>query len=255
NLIAPFPVLRNTFDATTFSIPWLGSIFIFVALLYLFGSMLVRGYIYLLCKGKNPERPSNINFSPAQKIIFYIVSIISIAIIAGILGIIIQKIIFGPLQVYFSSLRESHKVDWLIHPAIALYSIMLSGMLMAPGGGVILFLAAMGRVPKELHESAMIDGASAIKRWWTITVPLLRPTILYLLVMGTIGSFQVFTNIYIMTGGGPGYATTPLVMLIFQTGFEHFEFGLASAQALVLFAMVVAVAIIQFKFLKSDVEY
>ncbi|MCX7919037.1 MAG: extracellular solute-binding protein [bacterium] len=255
NLISPFPILKNAFDTTTYTVPWLVSICIFVGLLYLFGSMLVRGYIYLLCKGKNPERPSNLNFTPAQKTVLYIASVVSIAIIAGILGIIIQKVIFTPAQVYLSSIREKHQVDWLINPAIALYSIMLSGMLMAPGGGVILFLAAMGRVPKELHESAMIDGAGGIKRWWTITVPLLRPTILYLLVMGTIGSFQVFTNIYIMTGGGPGYATTPLVMLIFQTGFENFEFGLASAQALVLFVMVVTVAVIQFKFLKSDVEY
>jgi multiple sugar transport system substrate-binding protein len=255
NLIAPFPILRNSFDTTVFTIPWLISIIVFVGLTYLFGSMLVRAYVYLMCKRKNPERPSNLNFSPVQRFILYIISIASIAIIAGILGILVQKIIFAPLQVYCSSIRENHQVDWLISPAIALYSIMLSGILMAPGGGVILFLAAMGRVPKEMHESAMIDGAGAIKRWWTITVPLLRPTILYLLVMGTIGSFQVFTNIYIMTGGGPGYSTTPLVMLIYQTGFEHFEFGLASAQALVLFAMVVTVAIIQFKFLKSDVEY
>lgn len=147
------------------------------------------------------------------------------------------------------------KVGWLTDPNIALVSIMLSGMLMAPGGGVILYLAAMGRVPKELHECAMLDGAGPIRRWWHITVPLIRPTTLYLLVMGTIGSFQIFEKILIMTNGGPGYATTPLVMSIYRRGFEFFEFGVASAQALVLFAMVVIVSVLQFRFLKSDVEY
>lgn len=191
------------------------------------------------------------------KLIYYTSLAIATLGAAWIVKIVVVEPVFTAVTTYLTKLKTAgiEGIPWLTHPSIALFSIMLASMLMAPGGGVILFLAAMGRIPKELHESAMIDGANAIRRWWNVTVPLLKPTILYLLVMGTIGSFQVFTNIYIMTGGGPGYASTPLVMLIFNKGFKHFEFGLASALALILFAMVVTVAVLQFKFLSTDVEY
>ena len=120
---------------------------------------------------------------------------------------------------------------------------------------IILYLASMGKIPDALYESAEIDGAGKFKQWWKITVPLLKPTTLYLVVIRTIGSFQVFTNVYIMTNGGPGYSSTVLGHQIFEKAFTYFEFGEASAQALILFAIIGALAIIQFKSLKSDVEY
>ncbi len=86
-------------------------------------------------------------------------------------------------------------------------------------------------------------------------MPLVTPTTLYIVVMSTIGSFQIFTSVFIMTGGGPGNATTTMVTEIYNSAFRFFNFGKASAEALVLFAIVAVLAIIQFRWLSKDVEY
>lgn len=156
---------------------------------------------------------------------------------------------------YFLSLIGVDAINWLGSSQWALPSIILMSILTPPGVGVILYLAAMGSIPESLYEAAKIDGAGPIKTWWQITLPLLKPTTLYLVVLRTIGSFQVFTQVLLLTDGGPGYATTTLVHLIYNSAFRDFEFGYASAQAIILFAIVLIFAFIQFKFLNTDVEY
>ena len=114
----------------------------------------------------------------------------------------------------------------------------------------------MGSLPRDLYDAADLEGASALAKWWHITVPLLKPTTLYLLVVYTILAFQVFERVYIMTnGGGPNNATITIVQLIYSTAFQFGRYGLASAMAVVLFVMAIAVAVVQFRALRSDVEY
>ncbi len=138
----------------------------------------------------------------------------------------------------------------------ALAAVILSAVLTIPGGGVVLYSAAMGSLPRELYEAAEVEGAGALRRWWYITVPLLKPTTLYLLVIYTILAFQVFERVYVMTnGGGPNNATITIVQLIYSTAFQFGRYGLASAMAVVLFIMAVAVAVVQFRSLRTDVEY
>jgi multiple sugar transport system permease protein len=126
---------------------------------------------------------------------------------------------------------------------------------MGGGSSIVLISAAMNGIPSYLYEAAEIDGASSMRLFWKITLPLLRPTLLYLTVMGTINSFQVFTNIYLMTQGGPQFATTTIVYQIYELAFSRFQFGRASAMAMVLFAITFAFALIQFKWLGHEVEY
>src|SRR5207245_3951654 len=103
----------------------------------------------------------------------------------------------------------------------ALIAVILSAVLTIPGGGVVLYSAAMGSLPRELYEAADLDGASWFSKWRHITVPLLRPTTLYLVVVYTILAFQVFDRVYIMTnGGGPNNATITIVQLIYSTAFQ-----------------------------------
>ena len=147
------------------------------------------------------------------------------------------------------------RVLWLQDPDIALWSLILSTILIVPGTGVVLYSASIGSIPRELYEAAEVEGANAVQKWWRITVPLLKPTTLYLMVIYTIAGFQVFERVYIMTGGGPINRTTTIVQLIYMTAFSDFNFGRASAQALVLFAIIAAFSFIQFKFLSTDVEY
>lgn len=156
---------------------------------------------------------------------------------------------------YLLGLLGIGKVQWLVLPDVALWSIILMAILSPPGGGVVLYLAAMNGIPRELYEAAEIDGASRFQQWLRLTVPLVTPTTLYIVVMSTIGSFQIFTSVFIMTGGGPGNATTTMVTEIYNSAFRFFNFGKASAEALVLFAIVAVLAIIQFRWLSKDVEY
>ncbi|TMG54686.1 MAG: sugar ABC transporter permease [Chloroflexi bacterium] len=145
---------------------------------------------------------------------------------------------------------------WIGSSDQALIAVILSAVLTIPGGGVVLYSAAIGSLPRELYEAAEVEGAGPFAKWWHITVPLLKPTTLYLLVVYTILAFQVFERVYIMTnGGGPNNATITIVQLIYSTAFQFGRYGLASAMAVVLFVMAIAVAVVQFRALRSDVEY
>ena len=144
---------------------------------------------------------------------------------------------------------------WLGDRRVALFSIAAMTVLSGLGLPLLLLLAAMGNIPDDYYEAAEIDGANGLQRFRFVTLPLLRPTLLYLVVVMTIGSFQVFDAVYLMTNGGPSYATTTLVFLIYESAFRYFDFGLASAQAVVLFALVVALAVVQFRWLRGHVEY
>src|SRR6059036_4172914 len=145
---------------------------------------------------------------------------------------------------------------WIGSSDQALLAVILSAVLTIPGGGVVLYSAAMGSLPRELYEAADLDGASWFSKWRHITVPLLRPTTLYLLVIYTILAFQLFERVYIMTnGGGPNNATITIVQLIYSTAFQFGRYGLASAMAVVLFLMAMVVAVAQFRSLRTDVEY
>lgn len=108
---------------------------------------------------------------------------------------------------------------WLSSPRWALWGVILSTALTIPGSGVLLYGSALASLPAELFEAARLEGASRFARWRTITVPLLMPTTLYLSVIYTIASFQVFERVYVMTGGGPAGATTVMVEQIYTSAF------------------------------------
>ena len=184
---------------------------------------------------------------------FYLPYVTSIIVIS-----LVWIYIFQPEYGFFNwllSLVGLPRVLWLQDPDIALWSLILSTILIIPGTGVVLYSASIGSIPRELYEAAEVEGANAVQKWWSITVPLLKPTTLYLMVIYTIAGFQVFERVYIMTGGGPINRTTTIVQLIYMTAFSDFNFGRASAQALVLFAIIAGISFVQFRFLSTDVEY
>jgi multiple sugar transport system permease protein len=146
-------------------------------------------------------------------------------------------------------------LPWLVSPRLALSGVILSTALTIPGSGVLLYGAAISALPRELYEAAQLEGATRFSQWRRITVPLLRPTTLYLSVIYTIASFQVFERVYIMTGGGPAGATTVLVERIYTDAFLGFDFGAASAQAVVLLVLIAAVSSIQFRALAGETQY
>ncbi|WP_225229781.1 carbohydrate ABC transporter permease [Sporosarcina quadrami] len=143
-------------------------------------------------------------------------------------------------------------INWLGQSSTALWALIIMQCLIPFGVGIILYLASMGAISQSLYEAARMDGAGKFKQWLYITIPQLKPTTLYLVLLSTIGSFQVFTQIIMMTGGGPGNATETLVHLIYKTGFRDFEFGLAGAQSVVLFVIILIFSVIQFRVLRHD---
>ncbi|WP_054958551.1 carbohydrate ABC transporter permease [Paenibacillus dakarensis] len=145
--------------------------------------------------------------------------------------------------------------NWLGSSSTAMFSLVLMSWLSSHGTSIIIFLAALLGIDESYYEAAELDGASFMKKLWYIVIPCLKPTTLFLLVTGVIGSFQVFQNAFLMTGGGPDNATTMVGLLIFNNAFKYFEFGEAAAQSLVLAFIIASISFIQFKFMGKEVEY
>ncbi|WP_020575427.1 carbohydrate ABC transporter permease [Actinopolymorpha alba] len=136
--------------------------------------------------------------------------------------------------------------DWLREEAWVIPALILLS-LWGVGTGVVLLLASMRGVPKELLEAAVIDGANPRQRFFQIVLPMLSPVILFNVVMGLIGSFQVFGQVYILTGGGPNNASQMLVPYLFEEGFKNYRMGYASGLSWVLFAVIMICTAIAFR--------
>jgi multiple sugar transport system permease protein len=156
---------------------------------------------------------------------------------------------------YLLGLAGIEPVLWLADPTFSLLSIVFMYHASHWGGSIILLTASMGGIPKELYEAAAIEGASIWRQVVSITVPLLKPALTYVSILGTIASLQIFTEIFVMTRGGPNYATTNLVFSIYEYGFIRFDFGRASAVAVILLVITVGLAVVQFRLLRTNVEY
>ena len=127
--------------------------------------------------------------------------------------------------------------QWLSSERFAMPALIIMS-LWAVGGSMIIFLAGLQGVPSHLYDAAKIDGANTWGCFWHVTVPMMTPTLFFTLIMGIIGSFQVFTSAYALTQGGPNNATLTYVLLIFNDAYQQFRFGYASALAWVLFAII-----------------
>jgi len=145
-------------------------------------------------------------------------------------------------------------IKWLFEVAWAKPAFILMS-LWSVGPAMIIFLAGLQSVPKEVKEAASIDGANNWQRFWNITVPVVSPVLFFNLVMGIIGSFQVFTSSFIMTNGGPQNSTLFVVLYIYRNAFQQFKMGYAAALAWVLFLIIMALTVLQFAVSRRWVYY
>jgi multiple sugar transport system permease protein len=122
---------------------------------------------------------------------------------------------------------------------------------MASGYYMLLFLGGLQTIPTELYEAARISGASRWRQFWHITLPMLKPVTLFIIVINSIKSFQVFVEIFVMTKGGPLNSTFTGVYFVYETGLRQFDFGYASAAAYILFAIIALASLIQIKLFKT----
>ncbi len=144
-----------------------------------------------------------------------------------------------------------YQPPWLASERWALFSVIIMSVWKNIGFNMVIFLAGLQGISPSLYESAKIDGAGAFKRFVYITVPMLRHTTVFVVIMAVIGSFQVFDQVFVMTDGGPAKSTTVVVYYIYQNAFKYFNQGYASAMAYVLFAIIFAVTLVQTRLARS----
>ncbi|RKZ00219.1 MAG: sugar ABC transporter permease [Candidatus Hydrothermota bacterium] len=143
-------------------------------------------------------------------------------------------------------------------PSLALFSLSILGVWRSLGYNVVIFLAGLKNIPKVYYDAAKVDGANTFQTFWHVTVPLLSPTTFYVAIMTTITSFQMFAPVWTMTGpppGGPLHSTLVIIYYLFRRGFEEYLIGYGSAIAFVFFLIILAITILQRKYLEKRVYY
>lgn len=166
---------------------------------------------------------------------------------AGILWKWIYDKNFGILNSYLRVIGISSPPGWLSDPKLAIPSIVIMNSWWSVAFNTIVYLAALQGIPEELYEAAEIDGAGSLAKFRFVTLPLLRHTTVYVVVLCWANSFQVFDEIYVMTQGGPVESTVTLVFKIFATAFNNFEIGYASAISAITLVLILLASLFQLK--------
>jgi multiple sugar transport system permease protein len=152
-------------------------------------------------------------------------------------------------------LQVNPSIQWLTSKELAMPSVIAMSIWQGVGFTMVIFLAGLTSIPAVYYEAAKIDGAGNWKRFLHITIPLLRPTMIFVLITGVIGSMQVFTPMYIMTEGGPVNSTKTMVFHLFDKAFSTYRFGYASSLAVILFIIILGFTLVQFRFLRTRWQY
>jgi len=175
--------------------------------------------------------------------------------ISGILWLFLLHPSFGVVAIF---MKEWLKIDWnpLLNSSNAMLMIVMASAWKNVSYNFVFFLAGLQAIPRSLIEAAAIDGASPFRRFWTITFPLLSPTMFFVTVMTIIFSFfESFGVIHAVTQGGPGGSTNILVYKVYQDGFIGLNLGSSSAQSVVLMGLIILITVLQFKYVERKVQY
>ena len=181
---------------------------------------------------------------------FFLPSVMSMVVIATIWRYMYSA--DGIINTVLQAIGIEKTTGWLASPDTALTSIMIMNIWAAIGYYTIIFLAGLQSIPEQLYESASIDGASSTKKFFNITLPLIRPTLFFVIAINTIRSFQIFSEIFTMTQGEPLNSTQTIVHYLYIKGFRQFEMGYASAMAYALVVIIMIVTLIQQRALRSE---
>lgn len=183
---------------------------------------------------------------PVLRTIFFLPFVISAVATATTAGWIFGDT-FGVINKILDAIGME-RVRWLSNRETALLTVIIATVWVRLGFCMLIYLAGLQSIPSDLVEAAEIDGASSMQRFFRITLPLLRPTTFLIFILSVIYSFEVFDLVYVMTSGGPGYATTVLTVYIYNTAFQTQSFGYASAIGLVFMAIIMSITLIQWRF-------
>lgn len=186
--------------------------------------------------------------------VLYYIPVISSSVAVAVMWRWIYNSDFGLLN-YFLGFFGVNPINWLTDIRWAMPSIIIMSVWKSLGSGMIIFLAGLQGIPRQLYEAADIDGAGSFEKLIKITVPLMTPTIFFVLITNLISSFQVFEQTYVLTQGGPMGSTETIVYSIYKNAFEWFKMGYASALAWILFGIIFVVTMLQWWLQKRWVHY
>jgi alpha-1,4-digalacturonate transport system permease protein len=185
--------------------------------------------------------------------VFYIPSLLSMITV----GIAWRFIFCDEMGILNYFLRQSgHKpIGWLTDGNIAMFSVIFVSVWAYAGYYMVVFVAGLQSIPEELYEAAHMDGATPIKTFFNITIPMLKSTILVVLILATINAFKAYELVLVMTNGGPGYATKFIVQQVYQVAFMEDRLGYASAMSLILMLIIAVFTAIQFRISGPEQDY
>ena len=188
------------------------------------------------------------------KVIYFMPFISSFVAVA-----VLWRVLFhpssGPINNFLMSIGISNPPAWLADPSFSLISVMIIMIWAGVGFEMIIFMAGLQNISKDLYEAADIDGASKVRQFFKITIPLLSPTTFFLLITGIVGSFKVFDLIMILTNGGPAGSTSVIVFYLYKVAFIQLKSGYASAIGIMLLIIILAITVIQWIGQKKWVNY
>ena len=173
----------------------------------------------------------------------YIASVVAVCTV----WMVLLQPSYGPVNEFFRSIGIANPPGWLADFKWSLPSIMVIYVWQQVGYYSIVFLAGLKGLPEDVYEAAKVDGASSIRQFFSLTVPLISPTTFFLTIMGIIGSFKVFDQISVLTQGGPGSSSSVMAYYVYRTAFDYFEMGYANTLAWALFVLVFIVTLVQWK--------
>ncbi|MCG8401896.1 MAG: sugar ABC transporter permease [Firmicutes bacterium] len=178
--------------------------------------------------------------------------------ISTVVAALIWTFMYDPMRGYLNAALKFAGIEsqnFLASTTQALPSVAVVGIWLVLGYNMVLFLAALKDIPQSYFEAADIDGANSLQKFFSITLPLLKETSLFVVIVTTIGSFQAFDQIKVMTNGGPALATNVTVFYIFRQAFEISKLGYSSAIAFILFIIIMVLTLIQLKaFSKAEID-
>jgi multiple sugar transport system permease protein len=194
---------------------------------------------------------------PAQSVfrVIYFLPVVTSTVAAGLVWAWLFNSNFGLINMALSLFGVSDLPKWLISSKWAMPAVIAVSVWQGLGYSMVLFLAGLQNIRRDLYEAAAIDGATGWTRLRYITLPLLSPMTFFVLIISIIGSFQVFELVFVMTKAGPSNATNTLVYFIYQNGFMFYQMGLASAAAMILFLIVLVLTLVQYRLQNRWVHY
>ena len=179
-------------------------------------------------------------------------------IVSGVVVAMVWRVIYhpyGPVNAVLGPLMGIAP-NWLTDRSLAPWAVIIINIWQALGFYIVLFMAGLQEIPQEYYDAAKVDGASSWRTFLNITLPLLKPTTLFVMVITLINSFQAFTYQYVMTKGGPSDATNVIGLYIYQNAFSYMHMGYAAAISFVLFIIIMVLTLAQFRVSRSeDVSY